>query len=92
MKIVVNRTFGGFHYPKKFCERYSVDSYDWLDYIDNDEYRFHDILIDWVEKNPQDSEGLRVINIPDTVTDWQVHEYDGLESIIYVIDGKIVWL
>ena len=92
MKIVVNGTFGGFHYPEKFCERYSLDRYDWMDYDYDDRYRFHDILIDWVEKNPQDSEGLRVINIPDNATDWQIHEYDGLESIICVIDGKIVWL
>lgn len=91
MKIVINGVFGGFHYPKKFCERYSLDRYDWMDYPD-DEYRFHDTLIDWVEKNPQDSEGLCVIDIPENVTDWQVHEYDGLESIICVIDGKIVWL
>lgn len=92
MKIVVNGTFGGFHYPEKFCERYSLDRYDWMDYTDDDEYRFHDTLIDWVEKNPQDSEGLHVIDIPENVTDWQIHEYDGLESIICVIDGKIVWL
>jgi len=92
MKIVVNGTFGGFHYPKMFCVRYSLDRYDWMNYDYNDEYRFNDILIDWVEKNPQDSEGLRVINIPDNATDWQIHEYDGLESIICVIDGKIVWL
>lgn len=92
MKIVVNGTYGGFHYPTKFCERYSLERYDWMDYTDDDEYRFHDILIDWVEKNPRDSEGLRVIDIPDNATDWQVNEYDGLESIICVIDGKIVWL
>lgn len=92
MKIVIYKSFGGFHYPEKFCERYSLDRYDWMDYADDDEYRFHDILIDWVEKNPQDSEGLRVVNIPDNATDWQIHEYDGLESIIYVIDGKIQWI
>ena len=92
MKIVLNRTFGGFHYPEKFCQRYGVGSYDWCNHIDNGEYRFQDSLIDWVEKNPQDSEGLRVIDIPEDVTDWQIHEYDGVESIICVIDGKIVWL
>jgi hypothetical protein len=92
MKIVVNDTFGGFHYPEEFCKCYNDSPYDWMDYTDDDEYRFHDNLIDWVETNPQDSEGLRVIDIPDNVTDWQIHEYDGLESIICVIDGKIVWL
>ena len=91
MKIVINKTFGGFHYPEKFCDRYSLDRYDWMDYMDNDEYRFHDILIDWVEKNPQDSEGLCVVRIPSNATDWQIYDYDGLESIICVVNGKIVW-
>jgi hypothetical protein len=91
MKIVIHVNYGGFHYPEKFCQRYNVGRYDWMDY-DNDEYRFHDLLIDWVEKNPQDSEGLRVVNIPEEATDWQVHEYDGLESIICVVDGKIQWI
>lgn len=91
MKIVVNGTYGGFHYPEAFCQRYDVKRYDWM-YDDNDEYRFDTRLIDWVEKNPQDSEGLCVVNIPEGTTDWQTHEYDGLESIICVIDGKIHWI
>lgn len=91
MKIVIHVNYGGFHYPEKFCQCYGVERYDWMDY-DYDEYRFDIRLIDWVEKNLQDSEGLQVINIPDNATDWQILEYDGLESIICVIDGKIVWL
>lgn len=92
MKIVLNRCFGSFHYPRTFCERYHLDAYDWLDYEVNNDYRFHEMLIWWVENHPNETEGLEVVEIPDNVTDWQIHEYDGAESIICVIDGKIVWL
>jgi len=92
MKVVLYRRFGGFHYPEKFCKQYNVEPYDWVNYDEDDEYRFHDTLINWVEENPQDSEGLCVVDIPDDVTDWQIHDYDGLESILCVINGKIVWL
>ena len=92
MKIVVNGAFGGFHYPEKFCQLYNVDRYDWMDNTEDDAYRFDNTLINWIEENPQDSETLEIIDIPDNATDWQVHEYDGLESIICVINGKIEWL
>lgn len=32
---------------------------------------------------------LQIVNIPNNATDWRLNEYDGLESILYVLDGKI---
>jgi hypothetical protein len=32
---------------------------------------------------------LCVVEIPDNTTDWELDDYDGMESIIYVVDGKI---
>lgn len=32
---------------------------------------------------------LCIVEVPSTITDWMITEYDGLESLIYVIDGKI---
>ena len=32
---------------------------------------------------------LEVVEIPDTVTDWEINYYDGVESVIYVDGGKI---
>ena len=91
MKIVVHKGLGSFRYPEKFCQRYSLDRYDWTEYDYNNEYRFHNILIDWVEKNPEDSEGLRVIEIPEEATDWDIIDYDGAETVVYVINGKLMW-
>lgn len=32
---------------------------------------------------------LEVVEIPEEATDWEIDEYDGQESITYVVDGKI---
>lgn len=82
MKIVVNKAFGGFgcgltSEDRKFVYRYEDD-------------RTNDKLIAFVESHPTGECGdLRIVEIPDSATDWEVDEYDGFESIIYVVDGKI---
>lgn len=92
MKIVLNRTYGGFHYGEGFVQKYGYSSiYDYLD-MEGDSFRTDPRLVNWIENNPSDNPSLKVYEIPDNVTDWQIHEYDGMESIICVIDGKIVWL
>ena len=35
---------------------------------------------------------LVIMTIPDAATDWEIDEYDGCESITYVLDGKIFHL
>ena len=32
---------------------------------------------------------LKVVTIPDNYTDFEVNEYDGVEELTYVVDGKI---
>lgn len=32
---------------------------------------------------------LKVVEIPDEATDWEIDVFEGNESIIYVVDGKI---
>ena len=82
MKIVLNRNWGGFSLPKKFCEIYGYSKYDEINRTDSK-------LIAFVEKNPDEVNDLKVIEIPDDNTDYMIDEYDGFESIIYVIDGKL---
>lgn len=36
-----------------------------------------------------ESAKLVVVDIPDEATDYIVQEYDGMESVIYVVDGII---
>jgi len=33
--------------------------------------------------------GVQVVEIPDTTTDWEINNYDGMESVIYVVDGLL---
>lgn len=87
MKVVLNRTFGCFHFGKQFTKHYNLESW-W----DTEEWERNDPeLVQWVEEHPDDNPSLMVLEIPDNATDWQIHDYDGKESLILVIDGKIVW-
>lgn len=89
MKVVVNRCFGGFSLPDEFCKKYNCSAYSDIDRTDSR-------LIQFLEENPDKTRfrcaSLEVMEIPDRATDWQINEYDGDESIIAVVDGKIVWL
>lgn len=89
MKVVVNRPFGGFHFGKGYCEEYGIDS-SWA--YDGNSTRTSPQLVEWVENHPDDNPDLEVVYVPACATDWQIHEYDGAEEIIAVIDGKIEWL
>lgn len=86
MKIVINREYGGFSLPETFCEKYGFDTYSDIDRTD-------ERLINFVENNGGEVKVfcgiLEITEIPDTATDWEIFEYDGLETVIYVLDGKI---
>lgn len=83
MKYVINTAFGGYELPEDFCEMYGIE--DRWDYDRG--YRKDERLIKYVEEHPDGD--LEVVEIPDDATDWELTEYDGAESIIAVIDGKI---
>lgn len=87
MKIVINNCFGGFSLSesaKQFLRLESV--YSVIERTDP-------LLVGLVEADAQRASGeyarLKVVEIPDTATDWELDDYDGAESIIYVVDGKI---
>jgi len=85
MKMVLNKCYGGFNIPKELCEFFGCGKYDEID-------RDHPVLVEFVEKHGEYQEGLsrlRVVEIPSDATDWEVNEYDGFESVTYVVDGKI---
>ena len=86
MTIIVNKCYGGFQIPEEFAKAHGYDIYDTIDRTDTD-------LVDFVMKR-----GGRVkfgyahlvaTNIPDNCTDWDIQEYDGVERVIYVVNGKI---
>lgn len=80
MKMVINADYGGYGYG--VAEQYE-------DLVNGND-RFNAELIEFVETHPNECGDLVVINIPDEATDWELDEYDGWESVIYVLNGKIV--
>lgn len=89
MKVVLNKCYGGFGLSDIACEMLGCDRYDYND----DELRTSKELISIVESlgekvNTKYSE-LTVIEIADSYTDMCINDYDGYETLIYVVDGKL---
>lgn len=86
MKMVINTCFGGFGLSE--AARVFLN----IKYDSNIE-RDDPMLIICVEALGEKAFGscakLKVVTIPDEATDWELDEYDGAESITYVVDGKI---
>lgn len=79
MKIVVNTDYGGF----------SLGCPEWVwDYSSIDK-RTAPKLVNFVEKHPDSCGDLKVKTIPDEATDWDLFDYDGHETVVYVLDGKL---
>ena len=83
MKIVINGDWGGFSLTKEVARTLGVEAYD-----DSYAIRTNPTLIKMLEEG-QKINDLEVIEIPDNATDYMIREYDGNESIIYVVDGKL---
>ena len=86
MKIVVNNCYGGV----------SVSDFVVKELNLNSEYDFNRLdprLVAMVEEDSEKASGkhamLEVIEIPDAATDWEINDYDGLEDVTYVLDGKL---
>ena len=88
MKIVINSCFGGFGLSDFAVETLGLeDRHSSIDRTDPE-------LIYIIEKFGSEAcsgycAELEVVEIPDNATDWELDEYDGSESIICVVDGKI---
>lgn len=86
MKIVLNECFGGFSVSEKWATDHGYASSWNVNRMDPE-------LIAAVEAREEVNgpfSRLVVEEIPEEATDWEISEYDGIESIIAVINGKIV--
>lgn len=82
MKIVINNDYGGYG-----CTWDNREYNNIVKKYEND--RTNPELVALVENNHIDD--LVVVEIPDGATDWDINEYDGLETVIYVLNGKICY-
>ena len=87
MKVVINRCYGGFSIPDRYLERLG------LKYRHDEIARTNPELVAIVEENGGMIEEwyscLRIAEVPDDATDYEINDYDGYESITYVVDGKL---
>lgn len=86
MKIILNKSYGGFEVDEKWEDVLGIAE------LDEEELRFSEPLIKAIESNfPVDgySARLEVITIPSNATDFAVINNDGFETVIYVVDGKL---
>lgn len=86
MKIVVNRCWGGFGLSDWAMEQLGINVYYDIDRTDS---RLIELVENFPTKVDNRSSALEVVTIPDESTDWELNDYDGMESVIYVVDGKI---
>ena len=85
MKIVINGDFGGFGCGVANEFEDFVREYYW----EGDKGRTSPELVEFVETHPNECGDLVIVVIPDEATDWEIDEYDGNESVTYVVNGKI---
>lgn len=92
MKIVLNECYGGFGLSD-FGAKILGTHYPEREMFFGNGNAMHEELAALVEAFGTRLNGefanLQVYDIPDDVTDWEINEYDGYESLLYVRNGKI---
>ena len=88
MKMIINDCYGGFGVRQEVLDELELNDFS------EEELRTAARLIEEIENGKDVSDDyaeLKVIEIPDESTDYYLDEYDGLEFVIYVVDGKLNW-
>lgn len=87
-KIVINQCFGGFGIKEEFLPRIGYDcAFD----VPRDDPGLVRLLEIYGSEAVSDSLArLAIVEIPDEATDYRITDYDGIESILAVVNGKIV--
>ena len=99
MKVAINRNYGGFHLSDEaveFLKKKGINDEAELYGLTWGQFKRTDpLLIEVIEKveNKNPLSSIEIIEIPDESTDFDINEYDGCESVIYVLNGKIkhIW-
>lgn len=88
MKFVINNCFGGYGLSQDFLDKYGEE-------FENFERNDPKLVAAVEEFGEAESSGLfsnlHIREIPDGYTDYSIEDYDGLETIVYVKDGKLHW-
>ena len=79
MKLVINKCYGGFGLSDWAMEQLGINVYYDIDRTDS---RLVELVENFPKKVDNFYSNLIVVSIPDTSTDWEIDEYDGLETVI----------
>lgn len=86
MKIAINACYGGWGLSKDFLEKYP----QFNDNTERENPDFIKALEEFETKRASSTYAdIYIVEIPDEATDFMINEYDGMESVIYVLNGKI---
>jgi len=96
MKVAINRNYGGFHLSDEaveFLKKKGINDEEELYGLIYGEFKRNDPLlietIESVEHVNNIFSSIEIVEIPDEATDWVINEYDGSETVLYVLNGKI---
>ena len=84
MEFVLNKCYGGFGLSEEACE--ALNTTEELER--NDERLVACIKVLGKEASARYAK-LEIVSIPDDCTDYEINDYDGWESLTYVVNGKI---
>ena len=87
LELVINACYGGFGLSEEACKMIGLDNR--FDEIDRDDYRLVKAVHTLGKKANGFCADLKIVEIPLEATDYFINEYDGAESVIYVVDGKL---
>lgn len=89
MFFILNKCYGGFSLSPFAMERLGIsDPYACLTPLQVDALAA--LIAEFGSERCSGSNAkLKVVEVPDTITDWTIDEYDGIEVLTYVLDGKI---
>lgn len=89
MVFILNKCYGGFSVSNFVVEQLGLDdNYDYLD--ENQMDKLIELIHEYGSEKCSGSHAkLKVVEIPDNCTDFEINDYDGIETITYVVDGKI---
>lgn len=91
MKFVLNKCFGGYS-VSDFAQKELGAEYRDPDRDEATTAKLVELIETYGSKAISGPYAkLQIVEIPDDATDWDHFEYDGIETVIYVVDGRIFY-
>ena len=88
MKLVLNKCYGGFSLSSDAARLLHLEN-DYDEISRDDPQLIHILEKYGYAVMSGEHSLLKIVELPPTATDWKIMDYDGYETVIYVLDGKI---